>query len=119
MDDIKIYNYAAANLPTIVKPEKEIVLSYQVDLLQNYPNPFNLNTEIQFAIPEQQKITLFIYNLLGKKVNTLVDESTTAGKYTINWDGTNEFGKHVASGIYFYVLKCPDIVKVKKMLLLR
>ena len=62
---------------------------------------------------------LTIHNLLGRKVKTLVDKEIAAGKYSVSWDGTNELGTPVTSGIYFYKLKSKDMVKVRKMLLVR
>ena len=119
LDNIKIYNYAAANLVMEVKSTTDAFLPQQVELYQNYPNPFNPTTEIRFSIPRQEKVTLSIYDLLGKKVKSLVNETRAAGKYVVKWDGTNEAGIQVASGIYFYKLNYDRGSKIRKMLLVR
>jgi hypothetical protein len=86
---------------------------------QNYPNPFNLNTEISFQLPKECKVELKIYNLKGQKVKTLVQEEMTRGVHTLNWDGKDNAGHSVASGIYFFKLKTSDFVCVRKMVLLK
>lgn len=118
-DDIKIYNYAAAGIIASVQPIEQRYLPSGIQLSQNYPNPFNPITVISFEIPEQERVTLSIYNLLGEQVKTLVDKPLAAGKYDIAWDGTDNKGVKVTSGIYFYQLKYKDMVKVQKMSLLR
>ncbi|MCI0405185.1 MAG: T9SS type A sorting domain-containing protein, partial [candidate division Zixibacteria bacterium] len=67
-------------------------------LSQNYPNPFNANTQISFALPKAGKTTLEVFNILGQKVNTLVDEYLTAGTRIVNWDGWDVSGREVPSG---------------------
>ena len=88
-------------------------------LCQNYPNPFNNNTVIEFRIPESALIGLKIYNLIGQEVKTLVSENYNAGTYKIEWDGTNNEGIRVNSGIYFYRLKAGSFTSLKKMVLLK
>jgi hypothetical protein len=83
-------------------------------LVQNYPNPFNAGTTIPYQLPEDGKVTLMIFNLLGEKVRTLVNENKVAGSYSIHWDGRNEFGSNVPSGIYVYRLRANSFVAVKK-----
>jgi len=103
------------------KPEK-------ITLLQNYPNPFNPVTSIQYTVGSRQikaaigssvHTTLKIYNILGQKVRTLVDEMKTPGNYEAIWDGKDDRGKDVASGIYFYKLKVGSYQKTRKMVLLK
>ncbi|MGB7061376.1 MAG: right-handed parallel beta-helix repeat-containing protein, partial [Candidatus Zixiibacteriota bacterium] len=92
------------------------------ELVQNYPNPFNPATSIQFTVGSLQSpshITLKIYNILGQAVRTLVDEEKAEGSYTLYWDGRNQNGKEVSSGIYFYKLEAGNFTDVKKMVLLR
>ncbi len=89
------------------------------DLAQNYPNPFNPSTEIHFALPEDAKITLKIYNIAGELVKTLVDERKAAGNYSMTWNGTNDKGRSVAAGVYFYQIETGKFNKTKKMLLLK
>jgi hypothetical protein len=88
-------------------------------LHQNYPNPFNPSTSIRYQLAANNKVELTIYNTLGQKVRTLVNNYQSAGKQTVIWDGRNEKGKAVSSGIYFYRLKAGDFICSKKMLLVR
>jgi hypothetical protein len=88
-------------------------------LYQNYPNPFNPVTEIRFDITEKTRVELRIFNILGQRVTTLVDEVRTAGAYRILWDGKSVGGVPVSSGMYIYQLKCDKFVDAKKMILLR
>jgi hypothetical protein len=95
-------------------------------LYQNYPNPFNPTTKIPFTVHGSQFMVhspihtnLTIYNILGQKVRTLVDEPKEVGRYETIWDGKDEDGKEVASGIYFYQLKIADYCEIKKMILVK
>lgn len=89
-------------------------------LAQNYPNPFNPSTTIEFALPINKQISLGVYNMLGQKVKTLVDnESYTAGTYQVQWDGTNQNGQKVASGVYVYRLTFGNFSKSMRMNLVR
>jgi len=87
--------------------------------LKNYPNPFNPKTTIQFDLHRNSHVTLTIYNVLGHKVKTLINGEKTAGSYTIRWDGKDDKGLKVSSGIYFYRIEAGDFVHVKKMILSR
>ena len=88
-------------------------------LHQNAPNPFNPVTEIRFDLPEPAMVELSIYDLLGQQVRRLVSEETTAGFYGAIWDGRDNAGQHVASGVYIYVLRAGAFRDVRKMTLLR
>jgi subtilisin family serine protease len=89
-------------------------------LSQNYPNPFNPTTTIAYSIPKQSHVNLFIYNIIGQKVRILVEGSQSAGSHAVSWDGTDENGQQVASGIYLYQLSTIDgVSQVKKMILLK
>ncbi|MFQ5753345.1 MAG: FlgD immunoglobulin-like domain containing protein, partial [bacterium] len=88
-------------------------------LYQNYPNPFNPDTQISYDLPKSTDVSLKIYNLMGQQVKTLVDEAQPAGQHIIRWDGTNNFGTRVASGVYVYVIKAGDFVQSKRMTLLK
>jgi hypothetical protein len=83
-------------------------------LLQNYPNPFNPPTCIQYQLPKSAHVLLSIYNLLGEKIHTVVDEFQTSGRYKIEFQANN-----LASGLYFYQLRAGDFVETKRMLLLK
>lgn len=86
---------------------------------QNYPNPFNPVTEIQYALPQPEKVEIVIYNALGQKVKTLLSRAQEAGYYTIAWDATNDAGEKVGSGIYFYRIQAGKYSAVRKMALVR
>ncbi|MCW5897551.1 MAG: choice-of-anchor J domain-containing protein, partial [Bacteroidetes bacterium] len=94
-------------------------------LMQNYPNPFNPTTTIQYALPTASTVSLKIYNILGQEVATLVDQVQTAGYHTAVWNGRNQYGSQVATGVYFYRIeaKASDgsapFTNLKKMLLVK
>jgi hypothetical protein len=88
-------------------------------LMQNYPNPFNPETRISYTLPYDAQVELVIYNIKGQKVKTLVDEFKTAGHRSILWEGTDETGQKVASGIYFYKLEAGDFSQTCKMVLIK
>ena len=88
-------------------------------LKQNYPNPFNSGTIIQYQLGKRTLVELTIFDVLGRRVRGLIDEKQTTGFHTIHWDGLNESGIKVASGIYFYRLKAGDFADTKKVLLVR
>jgi photosystem II stability/assembly factor-like uncharacterized protein len=91
----------------------------EFQLMQNFPNPFNSNTQIRFSLPGHSRVRLRIYNVLGQIVRTLLEEDLPGGAYAENWDGLNDAGLRVATGIYFYELQSGDFSKVRKMMLLR
>jgi hypothetical protein len=87
---------------------------------QNYPNPFNPSTTIRFSLPVDKKISLIVYDMLGKEVKTLLsDQGFTKGSHTAIWDATNNAGNPVASGSYVYTLKYGNFSKSQKMMLVR
>jgi len=88
-------------------------------LSQNYPNPFNPATSIEYTIPVRSHVRLSIFNILGREVTTLVDGERPAGAYVVEWDGRNQGGNSVATGVYFYRLVAEDFVETKKMILLK
>jgi YVTN family beta-propeller protein len=97
----------------------EFVYTPRFALYQNVPNPFNPETSIQFVIPEAGHVDLRIYDVAGRLVRTLVDGKLAADRHEVTWDGTNNGGKHVASGVYFYRIKAGKHEKTNKMVLLR
>ena len=88
-------------------------------LSQNYPNPFNPETNIEYALSRDTDVKLTIYNILGEKVKVLMDEHQTAGYKRAHWDGRDQKGEEVASGVYFYRLETKEFSKVKKMMLVK
>ncbi len=96
-----------------------VILPSEIALSQNYPNPFNPETTIQFALPQAGKVTLEIYNLMGRRVVTLYDGYAAAGYHTVHWNGLNTLGRPASSGVYFYRLEADGKVISKKMVLLR
>ncbi len=87
-------------------------------LHHNYPNPFNPETIIRFELPEDSEIKLDVFNTVGQKIRTLVDERRAPGVYQVTWDGTDERGIRVSSGIYFYRLKTADKQTFTKSMLM-
>ena len=123
IDNVMIYNYPAAGLSleniTAVPEEATPSLPYRFELTQNYPNPFNPTTEIRFTVARKSLVRLVVYDVMGRKVKTLVNEPLTPGKYKVRWDGTNEKGHAVASGVYFYRMEADQFIKTRKMVLFR
>lgn len=86
---------------------------------QNYPNPFNQSTKIEFNLANSGFVSLNIYDLLGRKIQTLVNQHLSWGYKSVLWDGKDNSGNDVASGIYFYRLKVGDFCQTKKLVLLK
>lgn len=108
-----------SSLVSVKSPEPEAVLPTEFALLQNYPNPFNPATTIQFSLPTESDVRLTVFSLLGQSVRTLVDGKRPAGNYSLRWDGTDEYGLMLPSGIYLYRLETGEKTFVKRMVLIR
>ncbi len=104
---------------TDVKSGEDQNLPRKFALLQNYPNPFNASTTISYLLPITGEVNLTIYNLLGQTVRTLVQGRQSSGSYIIIWDGKNQDGSSVSSGIYFYKLKMENFNQVRKMIFIK
>jgi hypothetical protein len=123
LDAVQVYNYQTypgnfAKLPTKVNHYTDAVpLQYQ--LFQNYPNPFNPTTKITFTLPKNQQVTLKVYDVMGRLTKTLVSRVMPSGEYTMTWDGTNEAGNKVSSGVYFYRLHTDGFTQTNKMMYLK
>lgn len=104
------------SVPTItsVVEEAEKIAPEKFALFQNYPNPFNSGTVIRFSIPSAVLVTLTVYDMLGREIQTLVNEEKTAGHYAVSFNGSS-----VASGMYFYRLRAGEHSQVKKLILLK
>jgi hypothetical protein len=92
---------------------------YRTALKSNYPNPFNPETTISYSLAKQSKVSLQVFNILGQKVRTLVNETNNAGTHTVVWNGKDDSGNAVASGVYFYRLKSGTISQTNKMILMK
>ena len=86
---------------------------------QNHPNPFNPVTTIRYDLPEQSHVSILIYDILGREIRKLINTTQDAGYKSVIWDGTDEFGRSVGTGIYLYQIKAGDFTQTRKMLLLR
>jgi hypothetical protein len=85
-------------------------------LITNYPNPFNPSTTVHYAIPEADHVTIEVYNVLGQRILTLVDEFKNAGYHSVDWNGRDATGEQVSSGVYFYKVQTGGLVHVQKMM---
>ena len=99
--------------------DDDAVIPKSFELAQNYPNPFNPTTIIKYYVETKGHVQLTIYNILGQEVKTLVDSDMGIGWQETFWDGTNQNGSEVASGVYFYRMTACDFVDSKKMLLMK
>ncbi len=106
-----------SNTITGVDAAKEIPVSFYVE--QNYPNPFNPSTTIKYALPQTSYVTVKIYDILGRLVNTLVNSEMPAGIHKIVWNGDDSKGAKVVSGPYFYQINSGSQIISKKMLLVK
>ena len=92
---------------------------FKARLGQNYPNPFNPSTEIRFSLRNKSRVTIRVYDVSGRLVNTLVDGVLDAGPQKVNWNGINSHGASAASGVYFYRMGTSGYGESRKMILLR
>ncbi|MCK4312933.1 MAG: T9SS type A sorting domain-containing protein, partial [Candidatus Cloacimonetes bacterium] len=124
IDDLLGYNYFGYNYDIgcyewlgvgVSNGEMEII-SFS---LSNYPNPFNPSTTISFSIPEESKVEIIVYNIKGQKVKIVAKNVFEKGYHTLTWQGDDESGKTVGSGVYFYKLKAGKFTETKKMILIK
>ena len=113
---------------TIGNPEKPITITFSNSVMhipkvyglsQNYPNPFNPTTTIKYQLPEDTKVEITVYNILGQKVRTLVNEKKSAGYHSVIWDGKDDRNNTIGTGIYFYKISADNYSEIKKMLLMK
>jgi len=88
-------------------------------LEQNYPNPFNPSTTIAYQLPSAETVRITIYDLTGRNVLELLNETKEAGSYTAKWDGRNQLGGQVASGLYIYQIQAGQFTQSRKMLFMK
>ncbi len=110
--------WIAAGMPTSVEAANTVT-PVTFELSPNYPNPFNPETKIAYKLAKTAKVSLDVYNALGQKVRTLVQASQPAGSYDVTWNGLNDLGAAVPTGVYFYRLQAGAQTMMKKMVLLR
>ena len=117
--DIKRYvGGSGTSQLSATEPDNALVPNSFV-LYQNYPNPFNPVTRIKYDIAENSNVSVSVYNLMGEKVATLVNQYQNAGYYFTNWDGRNDLGVLVSAGVYLFVLDVGDLKQIRKMTLLK
>ncbi|MCK5458233.1 MAG: Ig-like domain-containing protein, partial [Melioribacteraceae bacterium] len=105
-----------------ITPVEDVKSSLPVEysLEQNYPNPFNPSTKINFNIPKNSNVKLEIFNIIGEKIATLIsNKEYQPGSYTVEWNGANQFGKQVPSGVYLYKISADKFSSVKKMMMIK
>lgn len=106
-------------VPTGVEKNPDAIVSNYM-LEQNYPNPFNPSTNISYSLPKDSKVLLVIYNSLGQEIVRLINNSEQIkGRYTAIWNGKDNAGRVVSSGVYFYQLITNDVMLTKKMQMLK
>lgn len=108
----EVYTECPNSVPDEGAPEKAFVT-------HNFPNPFNPSTAIQYAIRQPGQVVLSIYDLRGRLVRTLVNESQGAGAYTVVWQGRDDQGRQLGSGVYFYRIDAPGVSERRKMVMLK
>lgn len=110
-------NFKVGNSITSVDDNEELPLTYSIK--QNYPNPFNPSTTIKYSVPNATYVTIKVYNMLGQEVKTLVNKDVAPGRFSVIWNGDNNYGSKVSSGTYIYQIVAGDFVQTKKMILLK
>jgi hypothetical protein len=117
-DSNRVHIYDLSEYPTPVDDNRRS-LPTGFALEQNFPNPFNPSTTISYSLPSRGAVQLTVYNILGQRVATLVDQTQAAGSYRVVWNGTDSGGRTLATGIYFSLLKSGSFATSKKMILLK
>jgi hypothetical protein len=119
--DMGAYGGSNSSWPTAVEEEEKEISTVPKGfvLFQDYPNPFNATAKIRYQIPEEGHVTLKIFNTLGQEVRHLVDGHQMAGVHIVSWDGQDDQGREVTSGIYFCQLRAGDFSEIIKMVLVR
>ncbi|MFQ5604830.1 MAG: FlgD immunoglobulin-like domain containing protein [bacterium] len=117
-DHLPVYADFVIDLVNSVEPISQNPLA-EFMLSQNYPNPFNAQTQISYSVSKAAKISLKIFNVTGQEIRTLLYGNSPAGTFRIIWDGQNDRGRDVASGLYFYKFETKGVSAVRKLILLR
>lgn len=111
--------YTSVENPYGAESNESSIVAVVPVLEKNYPNPFNPSTTISFSIPSDMSCKLDVYNIRGQKVKTLLNENMIAGRHLIVWDGVDDNGRSVSSGVYFYRLATPNRSQTYKMLMIK
>lgn len=106
--------YTSFDIPTSVEQHDDHLLPTEFRLEQNYPNPFNPSTTIQFAVPQASDVKVQVFDIIGRRVATLVDQAYEAGVYTVTFDASD-----LASGVYVYRIQAGDFAETRKLMLLK
>ena len=98
---------------------EEDLIPNQFALHQNFPNPFNPTTTIRYDLPNEEDVSIVIFDVVGRKIRSLISQNQSAGYHRIQWDAKNDLGEPVSAGMYIYILHAGDHRSVKKMVLLK
>jgi hypothetical protein len=98
--------------------EKEL-LPFKFALYQNYPNPFNPITTIDYEVARDGLVSIFVYDLMGRRIKTLVNKVNAPGRYSVSWNGSNDDSKQLSTGMYFYKMRAEGFESVKKLMLIK
>ena len=109
IDNLEIYDEG---------PHDQLPTNYSLELIY-YPNPFNPITTLRYDLPEQTHVNITVYDMLGRKVRTILNEQQDPGYKSLIWDATNDYGKPVSAGIYLYQIQAGEYMQTKKMVLLK
>jgi hypothetical protein len=110
----RVFDFFEDGIPVLPIEQENIAKVEKFNLEQNFPNPFNPVTQIKFSLSETNQTTLIIYDVVGRKVKTLIDNRMTAGEYAVDFNASR-----LASGTYFYVLRSGPFTMRKKMIYLK
>lgn len=107
------------SIVTSIEGRETVEIPFVFELAQNFPNPFNSETHIGYDLPTLTRVRIDIFNMLGRKIRTLVDEEKPAGSFHVVWDGKMDNGQEAASGVYIYFMKTKAYTRHRKLLLMR
>jgi gamma-glutamylcyclotransferase (GGCT)/AIG2-like uncharacterized protein YtfP len=130
LNEFNYYRLAAVDHAGNVSDYSEVVeaavLSIDEEMIpdvyalhQNYPNPFNPVTTLRYDLPEDATVSIIIYDVMGRKVRSLINTTQSAGFRSIHWNATNDMGEPVSAGMYIYMIQAGNFTKTKKMVLLK
>lgn len=104
---------------SVASDQLAVSMPAEYGLSQNYPNPFNPETVIEYQLPEAGRVSVKIYNLLGREVRILVDQDLPAGYHRVKWDGRDSAGRKVNSGVYVVQVQAGKFAQTRKVVLVR